>query len=169
MGFIFQDYNLLDSLSIRDNIFFPLLVNNIDIHSKLDNFNEIINILDIGDILTKYPYECSGGQRQRAAIARAIIFKPKIIIADEPTGNLDSGNSKELMELLSKINKELGSTIILVTHDVFVASYSSRLIYMNDGKIEHIITKEGINDKEYFDKIVDLNASSRKLAENDKG
>lgn len=168
MGFIFQDYNLLDSLSIRDNIFFPLLVNNIDTKSKLDDFNEIINILDIGDILAKYPYECSGGQRQRVAIARAIILNPKIIIADEPTGNLDSGNSKELMELLLKINKEMGTTIILVTHDVFVASYSSRLLYMRDGKIEHIIVKEGINDEEYFNKIVDLNALSRKLVVNYK-
>lgn len=113
--------------------------------------------LYIRNILNKYPSECSGGQRQRTAIARALVSNPSILIADEPTGNLDSKNSKELMNVLQRLNKENGITVIVVTHDPLIASYSSRMLYIEDGKIKNTINRNEKNQKEFYNTIMKFN------------
>lgn len=150
IGFIFQDNNLIDALTIIDNILFSLRVSNSKIDDHQVEIDKIIDSLGIRDILDKYPFECSGGQQQRAAIARVLIRKPKIIFADEPTGNIDSIRAKQLMEYLVKINQELGITIIMVTHDCLVASYASEMYYIEDGMVSnHIIKGEDSLEKFY--------------------
>ena len=120
--------------------------------------------MDIVTLLKKFPNECSGGQRQRAAICRALINHPRIIVADEPTGNLDSKNSSELMNILQMLNKDFGVTIVMVTHDPLITSYSSRLIYIKDGNIETVLDRENLTQDEYFQKIVEINsAESREI------
>ena len=136
IGFIFQNYNLIESLTIKNNILFSLRLNKVDQQTQLEKLNELTKMLNIEEIIDKYPSQCSGGQQQRAAIARALINEPKIIFADEPTGNLDSLNARELMEYLVKINEEKHTTIIMVTHDSFVASYSKKVYYMKDGHLD---------------------------------
>ena len=158
LGFIFQNYNLLYSLTIKENILFPLLVNGVNLKSQEEALKELVEILNIEDILDKHVYECSGGQQQRAAIARALSTTPEIIIADEPTGNLDSKNSRELMELFLKINQTTKTTIIMVTHDAFVASYASKMLYMKDGKIDQILARKEMSRDEFFNEIVKVNA-----------
>lgn len=162
IGFIFQEFNLLYSLTMKENILFPLMVNDIDVSSKREEFNKIVKLLGIDDILDKYVYECSGGQQQRVAIARALIKEPEIMIADEPTGNLDSQNARDLMEILIQINKEFNTTVIMVTHDIFVASYSSRLLYIKDGKIFTELKRENMSKLEYFDMISHINSQNLK-------
>lgn len=150
IGFIFQDNNLIDALTIIDNILFSLRVSNSKIDDHQIEIDKIIDSLGIRNILDKYPFECSGGQQQRAAIARVLIRKPKIIFADEPTGNIDSIRAKQLMEYLVKINQELGITIIMVTHDCLVASYASEMYYIEDGMVSnHIIKGEDSLEKFY--------------------
>ena len=117
--------------------------------------------LGISSLLNKIPPECSGGQKQRAAICRALINNPGLIVADEPTGALDSENSEELMELFEKMNRESGSTIVMVTHDSFVASFTSRLIFIRDGAISQEISREGMDQDTYFRKIVEISSSNR--------
>ena len=120
--------------------------------------------LNVEFLLEKYPYECSGGQRQRAAIARALVTKPKLIVADEPTGNLDSAHSHELLELFKSLNDNDGVSILMVTHDSMIASYSQKLLYIKDGKIAETIERGDLSQKEYFYKIVDVNSvESQKL------
>lgn len=134
LGFIFQDFNLLDTLSVKENIILPLVldgVNTKDIEKRVDDMAQILNIRDI---LNKRTYEISGGQQQRTACARALINNPSIILADEPTGNLDSKASNDLMEALERINKEREATIVMVTHDAFAASFCNRIIMIKDGK-----------------------------------
>ena len=116
-------------------------------------------MLNIEEIIDKYPSQCSGGQQQRAAIARALINDPKIIFADEPTGNLDSKNSHEILSLFKELNEKEGVSILMVTHDSKIASYSSKLLYIKDGIIDRTIEREGLSQKEYFYKIVDINSS----------
>lgn len=150
LGFIFQDNNLIDALTIKDNILFSLRVSNANIDDHQVEIDKIIDSLEIRDILDKYSFECSGGQQQRAAIARVLIRKPKIIFADEPTGSIDSIRAKQLMEYLVKINQELGITIIMVTHDCLVASYASEMYYIEDGMVSnHIIKGEDSLEKFY--------------------
>lgn len=151
IGYIFQDYQLLDYLTIEENIAFPMSMNNISIHKIKDDIQQIAIKVGIEDILKKYPAECSGGQKQRVAIARALITKPPIIMGDEPTGNLDSQNSIELMNILKKLNEEEHKTIVLVTHDNVVASFSNTLLYLKDGKIISRIDRLDKSQKEYFD------------------
>ena len=136
LGFIFQNYNLLYSLTIRENILFPLIINSIGEKEWQENLEQITQILGIKDILDKHVYECSGGQQQRAAIARALISKPEIIIADEPTGNLDPDTSKDIVELFKHINN-FGTTVIMVTHNMDLVSYlNKRVIRLKDGRVQ---------------------------------
>lgn len=154
LGFIFQDFNLLDTLSVKENIILPLVLDGVrtaDIERKLE---EMASILNIEDILNKRTYEISGGQQQRTACARALINNPSIILADEPTGNLDSKSSYDLMESLEKINKERKSTIVMVTHDAFAASFSHRIIMIKDGKLYLEINKKS-NRQVFFKEILD--------------
>lgn len=164
LGFVFQEFNLLDTHTLYENIVMPLALAKVskqEIHKRV---NEIADNLGIKSLLHKYPYECSGGQRQRAAICRALIANPQIIVADEPTGNLDSENSHELLSLLKDLNEIHKVTIIMVSHDPLIASYSSRLVYIKDGKIAETLYREELNQDEYFQKIVDINsAESRRL------
>lgn len=154
IGFIFQNYNLIDSLRIKDNILFSLRLNKVDQQTQLEKLNELTKMLNIEEIIDKYPSQCSGGQQQRAAIARALINEPKIIFADEPTGNLDSLNARELMEYFVKINEEKHTTIIMVTHDSFVASYSKKVYYMKDGHLDLSIDRNTKSQDDYYKEIV---------------
>ena len=159
LGFIFQNFNLLDALTVKENIAVPLSLASVNRQEIDERIISIASKLNIEKLLEKYPYECSGGQRQRIAIARALINHPKIIVADEPTGNLDSANSHEVLDFFSKLNTEEGVTILMVTHDPLIASYSSKLLYIKDGMIEHTIHKEALEQKDYFNRIVDINSN----------
>ena len=154
IGFIFQNFNLLDTLTIRENIQLPLKLAKKKVDQ--DDFDRIVSELEINDILDKYPFECSGGQTQRVAVARTLVMHPKIIFADEPTGNLDSLNARELMEYLVKINEEKHTTIIMVTHDSFVASYSKKVYYMKDGRLDLSIDRHTKSQDDYYKEIVKI-------------
>ena len=159
LGFIFQEFNLLDSLTIFENIAVPLTLAGKKKKDIQDSVNQIAKKLGVEMILNKYPSECSGGQRQRAAICRALVTKPKLIVADEPTGNLDSKNSHELLSLFRDLNVNSGVSILMVTHDPKIASYSSKLLYIKDGVIDETIERQNMSQKEYFYKIVDINST----------
>lgn len=159
LGFIFQEFNLLDSLTIFENIAVPLTLANVDKKEITKRVEEVAKKLDVAQTLDKYPNECSGGQRQRVAICRALVTSPKLIVADEPTGNLDSKNSHEILSLFKELNEKEGVSILMVTHDSKIASYSSKLLYIKDGIIDRTIEREGLSQKEYFYKIVDINSS----------
>ena len=164
LGFIFQDFNLLDTHTMYENIAMPLSLAQVDMDEILSLIMKLAEQMDIVTLLEKFPNECSGGQRQRAAICRALVNHPHIIVADEPTGNLDSTNSSELMKILQKLNKEEGVTIVMVTHDPLITSYSSRLLYIKDGNIETVLDRGDMTQDEYFQKIVEINsAESREI------
>ncbi|KEJ00772.1 bacitracin ABC transporter ATP-binding protein [Clostridium botulinum A2B7 92] len=155
LGFIFQDFNLLDTLTVNENIALPLSLSKLS-YKKIDKkVIEITEKLGIKDLLNKYPYEISGGQKQRVAAARALINKPALILADEPTGALDSKSSKELLETLSLLNERDKSTIMMVTHDAFAASYCSRVIFIKDGKLYKEI-ENNLSRKDFFREILDV-------------
>lgn len=155
LGFIFQDFNLLDTLTIKENIVLPLALSNTN-HNEIEKrVNEISNILGINNILNKYPHEVSGGQKQRTAAARAIINKPKLILADEPTGALDSKSSSDLLQCLSDLNESNKATIMMVTHDAFAASYCKRIIFIKDGVLFTELVRGG-SRKKFFQKIIDI-------------
>ncbi|MEW9078257.1 ABC transporter ATP-binding protein [Terrisporobacter glycolicus] len=156
LGFIFQDFNLLDTLTIHENIALALTINRT---KKIEIDEKVLNVakeLGIEDLLSKYPYEVSGGQKQRTACARALITNPKIILADEPTGALDSRSAQMLIEMISNMNKELGATILMVTHDSFTASYCDRILFINDGKIFTELIKGKNTRKQFFNQILDV-------------
>ncbi|MDD4066936.1 MAG: ABC transporter ATP-binding protein [Clostridia bacterium] len=156
LGFIFQDFNLLDTLTGYENIALALTINKIG-HKEIETrVNEVAKELDIIDVLNKYPYEMSGGQKQRVASARAIITKPSLVLADEPTGSLDSKSARVLLEKFDNLNEELKATIIMVTHDAFTASYADRVIFIKDGKIFNEIKKGKLSRKEFFNNIIDV-------------
>ena len=156
LGFIFQDFNLLDTLTIEENIALSRIINKEDVE-KIDNqVLEISEKLGIKDILKKYPYEVSGGQKQRCACARALINKPKLILADEPTGALDSKNARLLLETLEEMNQNLQATILMVTHDPFSASFCKRVLFLKDGHIFNEILKGEKTRKEFYDEILDV-------------
>ncbi|MBB6214280.1 putative ABC transport system ATP-binding protein [Anaerosolibacter carboniphilus] len=143
LGFIFQDFNLLDSLSIKENIILPLVLDKVkheEIEQKMTAMSEILNI---GEILDKRPYQVSGGQQQRAACARALIHNPSIILADEPTGNLDSKASQDVMEALRALNEQKSATIMMVTHDPFAASFCQRIVMIRDGRYFQELVRGG--------------------------
>ena len=156
LGFIFQDFNLLDTLTAYENIALALSIQNVNSREIDTRIKKVAKELDIVNVLNKYPYQMSGGQKQRVASARAIITNPKLILADEPTGALDSKSAKMLLEKFDYLNKELQATILMVTHDAFTASYSSRVIFIKDGKIFNEIIKGTNSRKEFFDKIIDV-------------
>lgn len=153
LGFIFQDYNLLDTLTLKENIILPLSLSKEDVISMEVKLKKISGILNIEDILGKYPYEVSGGQKQRTAAARAIITEPEIIFADEPTGALDSKSSTELLDNLSSLNKNSEATIVMVTHDPFAASYCNRIIFIKDGILDTELEKTG-SRKDFYNEIL---------------
>ena len=158
LGFIFQEFNLLGTLTILENIAVPLTLKNVSRAEIVSRVEAIAKKLEIAALLHKFPDECSGGQRQRVAIARALVTNPKLIVADEPTGNLDSKNSYEILKLLKDLNENEGVTIIMVTHDSMIASYSKKLIYIRDGKIDGIIERGDYTQREYFYRIVEINS-----------
>ncbi|WP_305304169.1 ABC transporter ATP-binding protein [Romboutsia ilealis] len=156
LGFIFQDFNLLDTLTAYENIALSLQIQNIKAKEIYKRIEDISSKLGILEILNKYPYQMSGGQKQRVASARAVITNPKLILADEPTGALDSGSAKKLLEIFQLLNDELKSTILMVTHDAFTASFASRVVFIKDGKIFNEFIKGNDTRKEFFEKIIDV-------------
>ncbi|MGB7605922.1 MAG: ABC transporter ATP-binding protein [Lutisporaceae bacterium] len=155
LGFIFQDFNLLDTLSVKENMILPLTLARVKPNIIEQRASEVSNMLGIEDILHKYPYEISGGQKQRTAAARAIIHQPKLILADEPTGALDSKSSMELLQCLNELNQSNGANIMLVTHDAFAASYCKRIIFIKDGQLFTELYKSS-SRKEFFQRILDV-------------
>ncbi len=156
LGFIFQDFNLLDTLTIEENIALSRVINKEDVTKIDEQVLEIAEKLKIIDILKKYPYEVSGGQKQRCACARALINKPKLILADEPTGALDSKNARLLLETLEEMNQNLQATILMVTHDPLSASFCKRVLFLKDGRIFNEIIKGEKSRKEFYDEILDV-------------
>lgn len=155
LGFIFQDFNLLDTLSVEENIVLPLAISKVNVKEIKKRLTEVTKILGINEILKKYPYEISGGQKQRTAAARAIINNPKLVLADEPTGALDSKSSAELLSCMKKLNKEYESTILMVTHDAFAASYCDRILFIKDGNIYSELISNG-DRKQFYNKVIDV-------------
>lgn len=154
LGFVFQDYNLLETLTVKENIVLPLTLDGVNVSDMEEKAERIAQTLNILPIMDKRTFEISGGQAQRAAIARAMIHQPKLLLADEPTGNLDSKASKDVMEMLLALNKNEEATTLLVTHDPQAASYCDRIVFIRDGKFYSEIHK-GSNQKIFFQKIVD--------------
>jgi putative ABC transport system ATP-binding protein len=149
IGFVFQEFHLLDTLNIRDNIFLPLVLSNVPYQEMEQELTSLVHKLKIEDLLEKFPFELSGGQKQRVAIMRALITKPAIILADEPTGALDSHNSENLLNLFNEVNKQ-GQTILMVTHSALAASYANRVLFIKDGQIFHQLYRGERNNEEFL-------------------
>ena len=156
LGFIFQDFNLLNTLTNYENIALALTIQQVKPKEIESRVRDISKKLGIEEILNKYPYEISGGQKQRVASARAIITNPKLVLADEPTGALDSKSARMLLENFEYLNNDLKATIVMVTHDAFTASYCKRILFIKDGKIFNELVKGNSTRKEFFDKIIDV-------------
>lgn len=156
LGFIFQDFSLLDNLTIYDNIALALTINGVASIEIREKVNKIAKQLGIYDILQHYPYEASGGQKQRCACARAIINSPKLVLADEPTGALDSHSAQMLLETMHDMNEKLNTTFIMVTHDALSASYAKRVIFLKDGKIYIELQKGEKGRRQFFNEILDV-------------
>ena len=154
LGFVFQDFNLLDTFSLQDNIYLPLVLAGTDYREMQQKLRPIADQLGISDILAKYPYEVSGGQKQRAAVARALITDPQLILADEPTGALDSRSSDALLELFGELNGT-GQTILMVTHSVKAASHAGRVLFLRDGQVYHQLYRGGESQEAQFRRISD--------------
>lgn len=156
LGFIFQDFNLLDTLNAYENIALALSIQNVPVKDIVSRVEKVARELDITSVLNKFPYQMSGGQKQRVASARAIVTSPKLVLADEPTGALDSKAAKMLLERFNYLNQEIKATILMVTHDAFTASYASRVIFIKDGKIFHELHRGDDTRKQFFDQIIDV-------------
>ena len=156
LGFIFQDFNLLDTLTVEENIALILTINKIPEKEIDKKVIEIAKKLGIDDILNKYPYQISGGQKQRCASCRAVVNNPKIILADEPTGALDSKSARQLLEIMEDMNKSMKATILMVTHDPLSASYCSKILFLKDGKIFNKIEKGEKERKQFYNEILDV-------------
>lgn len=154
LGFVFQEFNLLDTFTLEDNIYLPLVLANTPYQEMQKKLEPIARMLNITDLLKKYPYEVSGGQKQRAAVARALITEPHLILADEPTGALDSRSSDELLRLFASVNK-LGQTILMVTHSTAAASRANRVLFIKDGEVFHQIYRGEDSDEKLYQKISD--------------
>ncbi|QOX62111.1 ABC transporter ATP-binding protein [Anoxybacterium hadale] len=155
IGFIFQDYNLLETMTLKENIILPLALRGKDTAAIEAKVSSLAENLGISHVIGKYPYEVSGGEQQRAAACRALVNDPKVILADEPTGNLDSKSGKDLLKLLTQINTEFGATILMVTHDVFAASYCRKILFIRDGEIYNELYG-GSDRKQFFDSIINV-------------
>jgi putative ABC transport system ATP-binding protein len=166
LGFVFQEFNLLDSLTLTENVMLPMILDNIDLDEMETKTHEIMSMFEIDDIMDKYPYAISGGQQQRTSISRAIVNDPDIIFADEPTGNLDSKSSKTVMKCFEKLNRDNKSTILVVTHDPFAASYCHKVVFIKDGLINREITKKE-DDKRSFSKVI-LDCLAETMGENNE-
>lgn len=158
LGFIFQDYNLLDTLTLKENIALPLILAKKSTVQIEEQVKRVALQLGIEEILSKYPYEVSGGQRQRASAARAIVNKPELILADEPTGALDSKSAKDLLQCMQSLNQEAHATILLVTHDAFAASFCQRILFIKDGALYTQETKGG-SQKDFYNRILSVLAT----------
>ncbi len=156
LGFIFQDFHLLDTLTISENIALALAINQVPARNVKPRILDMAQKLNICDILNKYPYQVSGGQKQRCACARALINNPRLLLADEPTGALDSHSSQMLLSTMQSINEQLGATILMVTHDAFTASYASRILFLKDGEIFMELRKGNDSRSAFFDKILNV-------------
>ncbi|MGG3522803.1 ABC transporter ATP-binding protein [Bacillus pseudomycoides] len=156
LGFIFQDFNLLDTLTAFENIALALTIQGAKPAVISSTVNKIASKLEITSVLSKFPYEMSGGQKQRVASARAIATNPSLVLADEPTGALDSKSSRLLLESFEKLNKELNTTILMVTHDAFSASYAKRILFIKDGEIFNELVRGNDSRKEFFNRIMDV-------------
>lgn len=152
LGFVFQDFNLLDTFNLKDNIMLPLVLSGTPYQEMRNRLLPIAAKLGITDLLSKYPYEVSGGQKQRAAVARALITKPQLILADEPTGALDSRSTDELLDLFNEINKE-GQTILMVTHSTKAASHAGRVLFIKDGTVFHQLYRGDRSSEEMYQNI----------------
>ncbi len=154
LGFVFQDFNLLDNFSLKDNIFLPLVLSSVEYPVMEKRLKPIADKLEITQLLEKFPYEVSGGQKQRAAVARALINQPQLILADEPTGALDSKAADSLLYLFNEINEE-GQTILMVTHSIKAASHAKRVLFIKDGEVFHQIYRGNMSNEELYAKISD--------------
>lgn len=159
LGFMFQDFNLLDSLTLKENILLPLALAKVSVGEMELRVQELSAQLGIKDLLHKYPYEVSGGQKQRAAAARAVIHRPQLVLADEPTGALDSKSSRELLQCMTELNERNHTSIVLVTHDAFAASYCRRILFIKDGALFTELVRGQMTRKQFFDKILDILAA----------
>lgn len=156
LGFVFQDFNLLDTLTIEENIAITLSINGYPPEQVKTRVQAVAKQLGIDDVLPKFPYQVSGGQKQRCACARAMVFGQSLILADEPTGALDSKSSQNLLELMVKINQSMGSTILMVTHDAFSASYAERILFLKDGRLFNELYKGDKERQEFYHEILDV-------------
>jgi len=156
LGFIFQDFNLLDTLTAEENIILPLTISAVNHREALARTSEVAATLGITDVLKKYPYQMSGGQRQRVAAARAIVSKPAMVLADEPTGALDSKSSRILLESMEKLNVDLSATILMVTHDAFAASYCKRILFIKDGQLFNELIRGQQTRRDFYGKIIEV-------------
>lgn len=156
LGFIFQDFNLLDTLTAYENIALALTIQKVNPKEINKKVNNVAEKLGIKDTLKKYPYQLSGGQKQRVASSRAIITNPKLVLADEPTGALDSKSARQLLENFEYLNNELKATILMVTHDAFTASYANRILFIKDGKVFNELVKGNDTRKQFFEKIIEV-------------
>lgn len=156
LGFVFQDFNLLDTLTLEENIGLALTINHADPHTVQRKVREVAQRLDIEDELAKFPYQVSGGQKQRAACARAMVAGQSLILADEPTGALDSKASKTLLEVMTKMNREMGATILMVTHDAYSACYASRVLFLKDGRLFNELIRGERTRPVFYHEILDV-------------
>lgn len=161
IGYVFQNFNLIDSLSIYDNLALPLALQKGKKEMIETKIQEYLDSLNINEVKDKLPNDCSGGQCQRTAIARAMVHQPSILFADEPSGNLDSTNAHDVLEIMQKMNSEKNVTIMMVTHDSMVASYSQKVLFLRDGVIEHVIEKGEKDQSTYYEEIASFNLKDR--------
>lgn len=159
LGFVFQDFNLLDTLTIEENIGLALTLNHRDARQVQSEVKQVARALDIADILEKFPWQVSGGQKQRAACARAMVAGQSLLLADEPTGALDSKASKNLLEMMSRMNRQMGATILMVTHDAYSASYAGRVLFLKDGRIFNELLRGERSRSLFYHEILDVLAA----------
>lgn len=155
IGFVFQDFYLMDSLSVSENIMLPMVLDKKNVRKCMEKGKEYAEHFGLSHLMKKYPYELSGGEKQRVAISRALINNPDIILADEPTGNLDSKSGKIVIDALERINRKMKKTIIMVTHDPQVASHCKRIIFLKDGVILEDLRRRGVSEEEFYEKIIE--------------